>query len=516
MRGMKAGWMLPLAVLLFALFVTYELFSAARRNAANLRQTAFDVRVEQTLRRVEQRMHAYEQVLRGARGMFVASRVVTREEFRDYVRALDIGESYPGIEGIGYSVFLRAEQKAQHIAAVRAEGFPNYDIKPPGERDAYSAIVYLEPFAGRNLRAFGFDMYSEPVRREAMEQARDTGRPVISGKVTLVQESGADAQVGFLMYLAVYSKKADSLEERRANLLGWVYAPFRMNDLMSGLDEGRAESFGIALYDGRTVSPETRMYDNLRGPPASYSGEVLKATRNIEIAGHEWTLVATSAPMIRGSPEEERAELIQKGGVSIALLLALVVWLLLDDRARALKAAQQAMHLALYDVLTGLPNRKLITERLGQAIATARREGTQLAFLFIDLDKFKPVNDEYGHAIGDLLLKEVARRLRDCCRQSDTAARLGGDEFVMLLPHIEGKEGATVVAAKALEALSKPFEISGLDLSISASIGIALYPTHGTEDKVLMRHADTAMYHAKKSGKNAVRFYEPGMTPNGH
>jgi diguanylate cyclase (GGDEF)-like protein len=204
----------------------------------------------------------------------------------------------------------------------------------------------------------------------------------------------------------------------------------------------------------------------------------------------------------------DRSLLILRGGISISLLLALTVYLLIDERARALQAARQAFRLALYDVLTGLPNRKLINERLSQALAKARREKTQGALMFIDLDKFKPVNDDFGHSIGDLLLKDVARRLQDCMRETDTAARLGGDEFIVLLPRVEGKHGAMVAATKILHALNRPFDIAGNSFQISASIGVALYPDHGSDEKSLLRHADTAMYEAKNSGRNGVHFFD--------
>lgn len=131
--------------------------------------------------------------------------------------------------------------------------------------------------------------------------------------------------------------------------------------------------------------------------------------------------------------------------------------------------------------------------------------------MFIDLDKFKPVNDTYGHAVGDQLLKEVATRLLDCVRESDTVSRIGGDEFVILLSTIESESDATLVAGKVLNALSQPFELSGLGLSISSSIGIAIYPEHGGDEVQLTRHADIAMYHAKHGGRNNAKVYRIGM-----
>ncbi|WP_054774237.1 putative bifunctional diguanylate cyclase/phosphodiesterase [Methylogaea oryzae] len=176
------------------------------------------------------------------------------------------------------------------------------------------------------------------------------------------------------------------------------------------------------------------------------------------------------------------------------------------------KATERRMHhMAHYDVLTDLPNRTLLTDRIQQALAQARREEAALALMFIDLDRFKPVNDTLGHAVGDLLLKEVAIRLQECVRESDTVSRLGGDEFVVLLPTLDVAADALLVAEKILQALAAPFALAGHYIRISSSIGIAVYPEHGDDEIQLLKNADTAMYYAKKSGRNNAKFYQPEM-----
>ncbi|MEI2623019.1 MAG: diguanylate cyclase [Giesbergeria sp.] len=169
---------------------------------------------------------------------------------------------------------------------------------------------------------------------------------------------------------------------------------------------------------------------------------------------------------------------------------------------------ERVQHLAHHDQLTDLPNRSLLSDRLFQALAQARRDRGTVALMFLDLDSFKPVNDTLGHDIGDLLLKEVALRLQNCVpRESDTVARLGGDEFVILLAQIEKAADAVVVAGKLLAALERPFLIGPHRISISGSIGIAVYPQHGDEVNQLLKNADIAMYHAKKAGRNCYRFF---------
>lgn len=180
------------------------------------------------------------------------------------------------------------------------------------------------------------------------------------------------------------------------------------------------------------------------------------------------------------------------------------------------KAAEQIIrHMALHDALTDLPNRVLCDNRLEQAIVKARREDSSLAVMFLDLDKFKPVNDTYGHAVGDVLLKEVARRVRECLRESDTLARLGGDEFVVILESIKSEENALMVAEKIRYALNQPFDVAGHTVSISSCTGIAIYPQHGQDSRTLSRNADTAMYYVKRHGRNNVLVYRPELEDDG-
>jgi diguanylate cyclase (GGDEF)-like protein/PAS domain S-box-containing protein len=172
---------------------------------------------------------------------------------------------------------------------------------------------------------------------------------------------------------------------------------------------------------------------------------------------------------------------------------------------------EHMQHMAQYDTLTHLPNRALFDDRLKVSLAAAQRNEARLALMFIDLDKFKPVNDTYGHGIGDLLLKEVALRIQECLRESDTAARVGGDEFVVLLPAVENEHDARLVGGKILDALNRPFLIGGHRLRIGGSIGVSIFPDHGAEERHLVKSADTAMYHAKKSGRNNVKVFHPEL-----
>ena len=208
--------------------------------------------------------------------------------------------------------------------------------------------------------------------------------------------------------------------------------------------------------------------------------------------------------------------------LTILNVTAFFVWLMASDLRLAMKRLQadnerilesyaQIDILAHRDSLTNLPNRALAMDRLSQIISGARRSGSMAAVMFLDLDHFKTVNDSLGHSAGDELLCLVAERLTAAVRQSDTVSRLGGDEFLLLLAPVEDEEGATVAATKVMTLLSSPLRIHGLEVSVTASLGIALFPKDGDDGETLLKNADLAMYRAKDAGRNAWRFFDAEM-----
>jgi diguanylate cyclase (GGDEF)-like protein/PAS domain S-box-containing protein len=198
---------------------------------------------------------------------------------------------------------------------------------------------------------------------------------------------------------------------------------------------------------------------------------------------------------------------VHRGGDGRALR---VVGVAMNITERKL-AEQRIAHMAHHDALTGLPNRVLLRDRIQQAIAQAHRNGTQLAVLFVDLDHFKTINDSLGHQLGDRLLQSVASRILVCVREGDTVSRVGGDEFVIVIPGLASSGDASAVAGKILDVLASAFHLHGNDLHVAASIGISLYPADGSDAETLMRHADTAMYHAKDSGRANYQFFTQYM-----
>lgn len=203
-------------------------------------------------------------------------------------------------------------------------------------------------------------------------------------------------------------------------------------------------------------------------------------------------------------PEWENIAVIKDGEDNVTNYVAIF------SDITVLKSMERRFHhLAHHDPLTGLPNRLLFQDRFQLALVQAKRQQQALAVLFIDIDNFKTINDTLGHAVGDQLIKTAAERLTQCVRNADTLARLGGDEFIALLVNVKNPQDAERVAKKIISAVAKVFVVEGHELSITASIGVSLYPRDGQDTGVLIKNADTAMYRAKQHGKNNYQLYTP-------
>jgi len=346
-KWLRVSQLLPWLVLVAGLAITYFIQQVALTAANSALEDNFAYQKREIGLRIEKRLVAYQHVLLGARGLFSASESIEREEFHEYVSKLQLAKHYPGIQGVGFSLILPPQEKAGHVAAIRQQGFPEYTLRPEGERDLYTTIIYLEPFADRNLRAFGYDMYSEPVRRVAMAAARDLNTAAISGKVKLVQEVGQQVQAGFLMYVPVYrnGQPNETLAERRASITGWVYAPFRLNDLMQGILGEQDNSIHLEIFDGKSATPETLMFNNraeISDLPGA-SAPIFQTIQSLEVFGHTWTIRFASLPSFEAGIDTKRVTVIRLSGLLISFLLAALVWLLTNARERAVSLASIAI-----------------------------------------------------------------------------------------------------------------------------------------------------------------------------
>lgn len=744
----------------------------------------FSFITEQITTTVEERLKAYALILRGAAGLFDASDEVTRQEWEHYVSNLQLEKAIPGISGVNFAIQVPSNELAAHTASIKAEGFAQYRIWPSHPRENYTALLFLSPFNARNQKALGYDMFADPVRRQAMIQARDTGMASLSAKVTLVIEDQDNPQAGVLMFVPVYraGSRPQTLVERRAALIGWTLSGYRMDDLIQGMlgdwQERQAQAISLRVYDGAEddlerllyqshplisqvqssrfaqqrivqfngrswllsfdyVPPQQAFYASTWGtlftglmltgllfllirtfsnthiraralaqqltekvhhseqqlkmalqrlqtiasrvpgmvyeyrlypdgsscfPYASegiekvygvsqqqlqeepnvifqlvYAEDLASTLSSIKESAaklapwrHEYRihhpngavhwLYGDSQPhqeadgsiswygLVTDITERKQAELaltaanhqtllfrqaldhvpscifmkdndlrytyanratLELLGCNEATLLgssselffaaetaaqlraadayvltgeafqnefsytspegrtlcfldvkapiydkddtkSIVGMLGISTDITALKANEQKLeHQAHYDNLTKLPNRLMLADRLHQAMLQARRHQQSLAIVYLDLDGFKHINDNYGHEAGDQLLVTVATRMKAAIREGDTLARLGGDEFVAILLDIASLDDSIPLLNRLLQAAARPVPLGNHRLQVTASLGVTFYPQpEDLEPEQLIRQADQAMYQAKLAGKNRYCLFD--------
>ena len=335
-------WLVLIAGLLLTGYVAYQ----AKLDAEQESRLGFDFANDEIVSNINGRMLAHKQVLLGGVALFHASESVERNEWHEYAKLLEIDKHFNGIQGLGFALNIPAEELVRHEKSIRKQGFPNYKVYPTGKRDIYTSIIYLEPFADRNLRAFGFDMYSEPVRHAAMARARDENDLAMSGKVTLVQENTQYKQAGMLIYAPVYRKDMPILtvEQRHEALFGWVYSPFRMEDLLNGLLQSQSKfsrrQIHFKVYDGMGTEPSSLLYDSAPQIQA-VSSPIFWSQRQVNYYGHIWTLRFASGEDGITNIDYSKAWAEFFGGFVVDLLLFFLVRSYQNTRVNAQRIAEE-------------------------------------------------------------------------------------------------------------------------------------------------------------------------------
>lgn len=761
---------LPGIILMTCLALTWIQVSQMHKQETARIIAEFKIRATEVSAGLEHRLLSNAEILHGVSGLFTSSTYVTRDEFQRYIKQLNLHTYNPGIQGVGYIQLIPAAQKEPHIAAVRAEGFPDYTIRPSGKRDIYSSIVFIEPLNWRNKRALGYDIQTDPVRMKAASRARDEGEAAMTGKIILQQETDKDVQAGVIIFSPIYQigMATSTVEERQKALRGWAYAPIRIKDMLDNYLQLEYKDFShniaIRLYAGNTTDSANLMYDSYPSSSInSLDNNDEETVISYQLLGTTWTLYIKPLPAYWLNLETEKnSGIVMGAGLILSLLFALVSYVLVNSHLRVANALQEItranrslteqetllraiydsssvavmlistkgniiyinqrivdlffipkekligrdfyqliphseqletwqeiekllqkkadnftverqylrnnadnflaqvtgspfrdndgkiigivmvieditehrknetamrlastvlnaspggilvtdvnkriisvnpaftritgytlddvidknpkllssgqqdkefyrvmwmeinrtgrwegelvnrrndgrllpellsisrvldqkgnvanyvgmfldiserreaekriQHLAHHDYLTDLPNRSLLVERATNALALAHRHQRRMAILFIDLDRFKPINDEYGHDAGDTVLKTIAKRLLQMVRESDTVCHQGGDEFVILIPEFADTASLEKLAIKLRDEIQKPCTIKNYQLSVSASIGIATYPENGDTVDAIIQSADTAMYRAKIDTDSRICF----------
>lgn len=333
---------LVLALSLTSTLLFWNLYDAGLRERAFL---IYQDRTAEIVSRVIGRMRDIEAVLRGGAGLWNASNTVNRDEWRRYVATLRLGENFPGIQGVGFSLWLAPAEKEEHVRAIRAEGFPEYNIRPAGDRPVYTSILYLEPFDWRNQRAFGYDMFSEPVRRAAMDQAKDSGETHIAAPVILVQETEREVQNGMLMYVPIYRQglPTETVAERRQALLGFAYSPFRIKDFMDRALGQMPADIALDLYAADREQADDLLFASLQaegiGLPPDFAPHH-QSRIAVEAYGRTWVFRFKTLPAFAQAMSAGPSHAILAGGLLVSLLLAAIAFILLAGWRRVLANAQ--------------------------------------------------------------------------------------------------------------------------------------------------------------------------------
>lgn len=369
------------------------------RSTITTQQTRFDLLSRRVAEEVGNIMAPYSLILRAGAGLFSAQRNVDAERWRQFVTTIDPQRNYPGIQGLGFSRVVKATEIDTHTAQMRTS-WPDYELRPKGPRNVYTSIDFLEPRNWRNDRAVGYDMYSEPTRREAMDEARISGSPRMTHALTLLQETDQDRQKGVLLYMPVYETSgpvAAANAEAQTPLMGYVYAAFRLQDLFKSNIRSQwptlLSDVSLRVYDKPESAGGELLFDSLQAESASpgLAEPTPKLATRIprDVAGRTWELSITARDSFFSPWEAALPWLVLGGGVAISLLVsgiagtmavarkqAIEAQLVLEDEVRTRKAAQAALEKSNRDVL--ISNQELV-HRVKNMMAVVSSIATQTA-----------------------------------------------------------------------------------------------------------------------------------------
>jgi diguanylate cyclase (GGDEF)-like protein len=485
----------------------------------------FEHETDEAFHRLQRRLDALTDAVSALAQVMALGERVDRDAFRGATATWLT--RYPGILNFGWSPLVTAAEREafeQTQARVRNEPFQVLGRDPQGRTFAacpaarHLPITLVEPLE-RNRSVLGLDILVLPATAAVAERAIDGRRAQVSPPFHLVQETGA--QKGVVMYLPVYDRALPD------QLRGIVSAAFRVSDLLEatfGPSDGFATALDLCLLEWR----ERDEPQLLSGPsscmasPSTAATHLPSRTMELNFGDRRWLLRSRPGAALLGSSRDWTSWAVTATGLAAVGLLGgflLVITgqsrrteRLVEQRTRELAQSNASLQrLAHFDPLTGLFNRSEWNRLAHQGLEEARRHGDLLGVLFIDIDRFKHINDSLGHSLGDELLRALAQRMTACLRGRDVLARLGGDEFVVLLPRLRDRHGAHRAAEKLMQELTRPMSLAGHDVTVTASLGVALYPVDGDSLEVLVRHADIAMYAAKDSGRNALRFFSTDL-----
>jgi len=396
-RGTRV--VLPYLILMLGFCFTllvYHYFSMLTREQDLIR---FQSSVQETQNQIRLRIETSITLLRAGTGLFAASHSVDAGEFERFVDQIELGKNYPGVQGIGFSRRFSRAEMPQVIADARRQRGDDFKVWPnDAPRDEYTSIIYLQPADGLNSDAFGYDMFTDPVRRKAMETARDTGRPSASGRVKLVQERNVqNKQWGFLIYVPVYENKSPlaTVSERRAALLGYVYSPYRIDDFLKPVIVEKTPDVAFQVYDGTDIKPENLL---TVAPTEVPTEPLFSDEETLDVAGHTWTLTYATKPSFEQGSGQPLLKYTVITGILLSLLFAAVTRAEIRARARAERATEEVKE-SEATIRQTLTEREYAEEALREA-SQALNEANQRALLEYErmLERIKGLAQTLGTA----------------------------------------------------------------------------------------------------------------------
>jgi diguanylate cyclase (GGDEF)-like protein len=442
---------------------------------------------------IDSALGGYENALRAARSLWLASDHVSPKDFSRFARSLDREVRYPGLQNINWREVVRDDQAAGFVTAARAEGLDDFTIRPPGRRPVYYVTRYSYPPGSR----LGLDARAIPGVYASLDRARESGETTISNQITLDDDLGTAAQreVAYELIVPVYrtDRPLNGAAEHRSEFRGWASGQFRAADfLREALNSSSTTATGVELHD-QDVGAASLVASF---PPGFRAEGPYVRTEALNFGGRSFLLLY--APLPGNAILTERtipAQVVLGTGVAVSLLLGALLWLLVQVGA----LYREVERLARTDGLTGVANRRAWDDELPRELARAARSGQQLCVALLDLDHFKAYNDRHGHQAGDRLLKAAAAAWQGRLRKTDLLARYGGEEFAVLLPDC-GLPNAMEIAERLRTAQPE----------ITCSLGVAAW--NGREDVTeLVARADRALYAAKAAGRDRSHA-APGAT----
>ena len=400
------------SVTIFIMCLTIAYWVKEHNQASNIRQQVFNESSNQIQNKLYLRLSRYELMLRGVKGFYESSDFVTKAEYHDYIKALRISETSPGSQAVGVAIHVPHEKWSQFISDMKRRGYTDFKVKPAGKRTSYAPLSLIEPHSGTNLNAIGYDLVTNPKIKSAIDEARDQGTPALTSRLTLVQDAGKDIPA-VVMYVPIYdtSMPLDTVEARRAAILGWVSGAFRISDFMASMHSQIDKDLAVTLQEGNNV-----LYSNA----TNYTD--LYAKRAIDIGGKRWDIVIRSLPEFDARFPKNKLTLLVTGGFLLSLLLGWLVWLLGSGRERAMSLAMQMtqdLHKAKSDLECTL---NAIPDVLFDLDIEGRYQGyhTKIESLLV-----KPAQELIGKKVTEVLPPKAA----EICMAALHEASLKGFSF---------------------------------------------------------------------------------------